>query len=131
MVSREFLEENALRIGDPITIDVFPEAGAKLSGNFLIAGIYEYFPTSEPEEVIIIGNLEHVFSFFGITMPHDIWMRLDEGAEAKDVLEAVKETMRLETLNDQDAQATCARSRPRWSGSASLARCRSASWRPR
>ena len=103
LVSREFLEENALRIGDPITIDVFPEAGARLTGTFLVAGLYEYFPTTEPEEVIVIGNLDHIFSFFGVTMPHNIWLRLEDGVEPEGVLATVDDDMGLVTLNTQDA----------------------------
>ena len=105
LVSREFLDQNSLRIGDPITIDVFPEAGARLSGAFLIAGIYEHFPTTEPDEVTIIGNLDHVSSFFGVTMPHNIWMQLEEDVDAEDVLKTVKDEMGLATLHAQDAQA--------------------------
>jgi putative ABC transport system permease protein len=105
LVSRAFLEENALRVGDPITIDVFPEAGARLSGLFLVAGLYEHFPTSEPDEIVIIGNLDHVFSFFGVTMPHNIWLQLAEGAEPTGVLATVDGDMGLVTLNEQDARA--------------------------
>ena len=103
LVPRTFLEANALRIGDPLAIDVFPEAGAKVKSTFLIAGIYEYFPTSDRETVMIIGNLDHIFAYFGITMPHDIWMHLAEDIEAKSVLAAVDEQMGVVTIGELNA----------------------------
>ncbi len=105
LVSREFLENNTLQIGDPLVVDVFPEAGARLRDTFLIAGIYEHFPTTEPETIMLIGNLEHIFAFFGVTMPHHIWMRLAEGIEGQTVLKSVERDMGVATLGDQVARA--------------------------
>lgn len=106
LVSQEFLTANNLRIGDTVNILVIADIGASISSPFVIAGVYENFPTVYPETVTVIGNLEHVFSFFGITMPHRIWMRLDDPALGQEVAAAIPEETDVNVLDVRDTYAT-------------------------
>lgn len=90
LVSQEFLNEHALRIGDRIDMLVLPDYGTRIRDQFTIVGVYDYFPTAEAAPVTVVGNFEHIISYFGITMPHRIWMRLEAGANPKSVVESVK-----------------------------------------
>jgi putative ABC transport system permease protein len=65
-------------------------------------GTYNYFPTVYEDEITIIGNLEYLSSFFGLPMPHRLWLRLQNGAAGEAVLAAVP-TTGVETIDTQDA----------------------------
>src|SRR5690606_31473909 len=69
-----------------------------------IVGVYEHFPTVYEDKETVIGNLEYINSFFGVTMPHRIWLRLQPGATGADVLRSVA-TTGVSTIRVADAQA--------------------------
>lgn len=92
LVSQEFLDQHALRVGDRIELLILPDVGIRLRELFTIVGVYTYFPTTESAPVAIVGNMDYITSFFGITMPHRIWMRLDAGADRDAVMQAVRTT---------------------------------------
>src|SRR5690606_28617942 len=75
LVSQEFLTRNTLRIGDRLNLLVIPDYGLSVRDQFTVVGVYDYFPTVYPSEITVVGNLEYINSFFGITMPHRIWFR--------------------------------------------------------
>jgi putative ABC transport system permease protein len=112
LVSQEFLDQHRLRIGDRLDMLVLPDIGVRLREQFTIVGVYNYFPTAESAPVTVVGNMEYINSFFGIAMPHRIWMRLEPGATRQEVLEAVKSTgidaievkMATEVLNTEQAK---------------------------
>ncbi|MCL4860365.1 MAG: ABC transporter permease [Caldilineaceae bacterium] len=105
LVSQAFLDENRLNINDHLTIQVLADIGASVTTQFTIVGVYEHFPTIYEDKVTVIGNLEHINSFFGITMPHRVWLRLEMGVEGETVLPEVLSTG-IATLREQDAGAT-------------------------
>ena len=104
LVSQSFLEENQLRIGDRISMLVVLDFGSGATSEFTIAGTYQNFPTIYNDEVTIIGNLEHLFSFFGLTMPHNIWLRTQDEASGKTILQAVS-TTGVNAFDGKDARA--------------------------
>jgi putative ABC transport system permease protein len=104
LVSQAFLEENQLRIGDTINLLVVLDFGSGTTSEFTIAGTYQNFPTIYNDEVTIIGNLEHLFSFFGLTMPHNIWLRTQDEASGKSILQAVS-TTGVNAFDGKDARA--------------------------
>ena len=87
LVSENFLKEHNLRTGDRLEI-------------------------YEQEKVAVIGNLEYINSFFGLTMPHNIWLKLKPGVEGKTVLESIPSTGidaisvmdNAQTLHDEQAK---------------------------
>jgi putative ABC transport system permease protein len=90
LVSQEFLEQHHLNVGDqvPLRISINSELG--VASDFTVVGAYRYFPTVyEEERVTFIGNLDYLSSFFGITVPHRLWLRLEDGVMGKDVLKEI------------------------------------------
>jgi len=104
LVAQEFLVANQLHVGGQLNIHVITDFGASINTTFTIVGTYEYFPTVYPDQPAVVGNLEYLFSFFGVTMPHRIWMDLAPGADGQAVLEAVH-TLGIDSRESQDAQA--------------------------
>jgi putative ABC transport system permease protein len=92
LVSQEFLDQHSLNIGDRISLLVIPDFGVRIREPFTIVGVYTYFPTAESEPVVLVGNMEYIISFFGITMPHRIWLRLTPDADAEAVVASVSTT---------------------------------------
>jgi putative ABC transport system permease protein len=90
LVSQEFLNEHALRIGDRVDMLVLPDYGTRIRDLFTIVGVYDYFPTAEEAPVTVVGNFDHIISYFGVTMPHRIWMDLEPGADADAVIQSVR-----------------------------------------
>jgi putative ABC transport system permease protein len=92
LVPQEFLDTHALRIGDSLSMLVLADFGASVRSQFTIVGVFDYFPTAYQDRVTVVGNLEYINSFFGLTMPHHIWLRLAEGATMDEALAAVRTT---------------------------------------
>ncbi|MEM7534556.1 MAG: ABC transporter permease [Chloroflexota bacterium] len=78
LVPRRYLRASSLSIGDNITLKVSLGDGIAVTSNFIIAGVYDYFPTIQEEDTIVIGNLDYIFLLGGTMYSHDIWMRTDE-----------------------------------------------------
>jgi putative ABC transport system permease protein len=104
LVSQKFLEQNSLQIGDRIQIRVVTDFGVALDSAFTIVGVYRYFPTVYEDEVAIIGNMEYLLSFFGLAMPHHIWLRLQPQADGQAALKAVP-TTGIEAIGQEDTGA--------------------------
>lgn len=92
LVSQEFLDQHALHVGDRLELLVIPDFGIRVRDLFTIVGVYNYFPTAESDPVVVVGNMEYIISFFGITMPHRIWMRLAPGVDPTTIPEEVEVT---------------------------------------
>ena len=105
LVPLPFLEANHLQIGDEIALNVVVDYNAVFNSTFRIAGAYQHFPTVYDDEIVVIGNLEHVFSFFGVTMPHNIWLRTQTDADGETVLQAVSSNTGVDTIAESDAKA--------------------------
>ncbi len=112
LVSEQFLRENHLQIGDRLTIGVRLDDLTKVSSTFIVAGTYRYFPTVYEDQITVIGNLEHLFSFFGATFPHQIWLRVAEGTDGKTLLAAVPKKG-VEAVRQRDARALIAEEQAR------------------
>lgn len=113
LVSERFYTDNLLTVGDRIELLVLTDAGATITEQFVVAGVYRHFPTVYEDEAVVVGNLDYLFSFFPVTMPHDIWLRLEPGADSAAVLEAIPQETGVgfiwdvavdETLDTQRAQ---------------------------
>lgn len=112
LISRELLEAHSLRIGDRISLLVIPDIGVSVRDEFTVVGAYEYFPTAYRDLPVVVGNLEYINSYFGVTMPHRIWLRLEPGVTPKEAQTAVETTgiqasavdTTNETLNSAQAE---------------------------
>lgn len=76
LVSRSFLNENGLRVGDFLRLAI-----RRTEGNvpllLQVAGSLDYFPTWYEEEdgVLFIGNLEELFTQAGGDLPYEVWLQ--------------------------------------------------------
>lgn len=98
LVSQRFFDENALQIGDRISLLVLTDIGMSVDSLFTVAGAYTYFPTIYEEDLVVIGNLDYLFSFYGVSMPHNIWLRLDADANSRAVLSAIPQQTRVDAI---------------------------------
>ncbi len=85
LVSREFLAEHLLRIGDRIDLWVILEPGVSVRTDFVVSGVYDYFPTVEQEEIVIITNLDYLHLIGGAIYPYEIWLRSPENSQGEEV----------------------------------------------
>lgn len=107
LVTRDFLAENQFNVGDRFNMRVAVSDDYSYTGTFRIAGIYDYFPTVQPGERTIIGNLEHLFTEAGAEFAHLIWIRLAPNGNGQALLQAVP-AKGITAGNPRDTQALIA-----------------------
>ena len=97
LLSERFLEKTPYEIGDtvPITVDA---AGFSRQVQFHIVGAYNYFPTAYEERTnrtAVIGNLDYLYTQLGATLIHNVWLRVEPGADRRDMTDHMYDTMRV------------------------------------
>ena len=105
LVSRDFLNEHLLRIGDRLDVWVILEPGISILTDFFISGVYDYFPTVEGDEIVLIANLEYLHLIGGAVYAYEVWLR----APDNDRGEEVRRNLRIggiETLRWHDVVGT-------------------------
>lgn len=101
LVSKEVFDRNHLAIGDEINLRVQVNYEFYVVDSFTIVGTYEYFPTVyEDEDITFIGNLEHLNFYVGMTVPHDIWLRMSPGADGEAVLDSIPTSLGVYTTRE-------------------------------
>jgi putative ABC transport system permease protein len=79
LVSRRYLQETLLDVGDPITLHVSTDGTNNVEVNATIVGVYDYFPTVYEDELLtVVGNLDHLLTVSGGVATYNIWLRMDE-----------------------------------------------------
>lgn len=81
LVPRSLLVERRLNMGDTFNLRVTVADEYDHYGTFQVAGVYDYFPTVQPDTATLIGNLEHLFTEAGSEFNHQIWLRLDPNTD--------------------------------------------------
>ncbi|MGC9346766.1 MAG: FtsX-like permease family protein, partial [Anaerolineae bacterium] len=106
LVSKEVFDRNHLNVGDEINLRVQVNYEFYVVDTFTVVGTYEYFPTVyEDEDVTFIGNLEHLNFYVGMTVPHDIWLRMAPGADGDAVLSRIPTSLGINTTREGDSVA--------------------------
>lgn len=77
LVPQTFLEENTLRIGDTIPMVITIENLMSIGADFTVVGTFDYFPSIKDEATMVVGNLDYISTLTGLTVAHDIWLKLD------------------------------------------------------
>jgi putative ABC transport system permease protein len=90
LVSQAVLDESQLQIGDQIQIYVNMGQDAVVDSRFTIVGAYRHFPTVYNDKITVIGNFDYLCSFFNVTMPHNVWLRLQPGARGSAVIRGLE-----------------------------------------
>ena len=113
LVSRNLLEAYGLAEGQQIKVGVWVTTQMR-DVDFVIAGTYEHFPTVYPlEENVLVGNLEYFFEQVEDIVPHQVWLRMQPGADRDEIL-AYAEGLGLAPADaDADAQELLEKDRGR------------------
>jgi putative ABC transport system permease protein len=113
LVPHDFMVEHNLWIGAQIPILITSDTFSSIRSNFTIVGTYDYFPTVYEDRLVVIGNMDYVNMLLGTTMLHDIWLRLEPGADREAVWESIPGTARVTTSVERDTQAMIAEEQAR------------------
>lgn len=95
LVSDKFLADHDLEIGDFVSILVVVPGLMSVYSDYMIAGTYNYFPTVYEDAVTVVGNIDYISTLTGLTVSHDIWLKLAPGADAKAVLKTIQSTLHV------------------------------------
>jgi putative ABC transport system permease protein len=90
LVSRDFLTEQNLKLGDYLTVGL---RGNKWSAALkpIIVGVVDLFPSWYPENgPLVVGNLDYLYDQTGAQYPHETWLKTKVGANAEDIVYAVR-----------------------------------------
>jgi putative ABC transport system permease protein len=117
LVSRDYLERNTLKIGDPIKLTV-NAAGDFKTIDFTIAGVLDLFPTLYPQDgPFFIANLEYVFEQLGGLYPYDVWLTADRATDAETIAGGVRDLgITVVTAEDAREMITSEQARPERQG---------------
>jgi putative ABC transport system permease protein len=90
LVSREFMEDRGLELGDYIQIDA-KIIGETILVNLQIVGAIDYFPRWYPDTdgPLFVGNLDYLSEQGQTELPHRIIMRIDETFDRKEFTQEV------------------------------------------
>jgi len=105
LVSQEFLEEYNLNIGDTIPMMINIESLMTIWSEGIIVGAYNYFPTVYEDSVTVVGNLEYLSTLTGLTVSHDIWLKMDPGTDTKELAQAITGRMNIAVAKPMDTFA--------------------------
>ena len=104
LVSREFLERNTLKIGNPLKLAV-NAAGDFKTIDFTVAGVLELFPTLYPQDgPFFIANLDYVFEQMDGLYPYDVWLSTDRLAHGDQIASEVR-ALGITVVTAEDARA--------------------------
>lgn len=107
LLSREFMLQQGLAIGDPVTAIV--NAHDSTTNLLLrIVGVFELFPTWYPDSgPLLVGNLDYLFLKAGNTMPYEVWLQTSADADQRRIVATVRGlTAYLDPLVDPDQVVT-------------------------
>ena len=85
LVSRDFLEEQSLEIGEFLQIEI-RSIGERIPLSFQIVGTIDYFPRWYPEDdgVLFVSNLDYLFQQAQIELPHRIIARINKSYDERE-----------------------------------------------
>jgi putative ABC transport system permease protein len=104
LVSHDYLISNNLRVGDILPVVVNIENLMSVWSEYVIVGTYNYFPTCYEEQLTMIGNLEYINTLTGLTVAHDIWMRLAPGTDTKALIKSMPSVMLIDGTKFKETQ---------------------------
>jgi len=89
LIPEKLFTENHLQIGDEINLRVSINYEFSVNTPFKVAGTYRYFPTVYDDKIAFIGNLDYLTFYVGMMVPHELWMRLEDGASGSEVTKLI------------------------------------------
>lgn len=90
LLSAAAAKEYGLKVGQEITLQI-SALNTWYQTKVPIVDLIDYFPTLDPRtNFFAITNIDPIFELVGTELPHDIWLRLQPGANGNAVLDQVK-----------------------------------------
>jgi putative ABC transport system permease protein len=90
LVSRDFLKEENLKLGDYVTVNVKGNKWATAL-KVIIVGLVDLFPSWYPEKgPLVVGNIDYLFERAGGQYPHELWVTTAPQANPEDIVYAVR-----------------------------------------
>ncbi len=73
LVQQTFLNDNRLKIGDPLILEILTTEG-RVPITYTVTGTYNYFPTLQPSEDknVFIADIVYTFEKMGKAVPYDV-----------------------------------------------------------
>ncbi len=102
LVTRSFLQESALGLGDTFPLDVYVDAAVQRI-HFVIVGAVDYFPTIYEDQVVMVANLDYIHRQCGGVQPHGIWLRTAPGTSSRALLDSLEE-MGVVPVHEMDSR---------------------------
>lgn len=85
LLSAPFAEQYNIKPGDTVTVSY-----QQTNIDFVVAGIVPYWPTLNPDDKpFLVANLDYIYSQVPLA-PYDVWLRMQEGAKAAPVMQALE-----------------------------------------
>jgi putative ABC transport system permease protein len=86
LINSQTAEEYKLQVGQEITLQI-SALNTWYETTVPIVGLVDYFPTLDPRDgFFAITNIDPLFELVGTELPHNIWLRLEPGADGDAVL---------------------------------------------
>lgn len=105
LVSRDFMTQNGLNVGDPLRLNV-EAAGDYADVEFIIAAPLDYFPTMYPQDgPFFVAQLDYLHESMGGQYPYNVWLDVDEGVSSTAVTQGVRD-LGLLVVSATSAQET-------------------------
>jgi putative ABC transport system permease protein len=113
LVSRSFMGQHALKIGDTFRIAV-TTYGQRNELDVKVVGVFDLFPTWYEEEdgPLFVGNLDFLFEQAGGQFPYDVWLKTDPGIDYDQIEKGVRD-LRLQVLSSSAPLPRIAREQQR------------------
>jgi putative ABC transport system permease protein len=110
LVSRTFLENNHLNVGDKISVLVSIDYTVSIRTDLTIVGVYDYFPTAyeDNDGVTVVTNMDYLVDLLGYIPMHRIWLSLTPGTRGKEVMKEMLDILKIHTLREYDRAALIA-----------------------
>jgi putative ABC transport system permease protein len=90
LVSRDFMKEQNLKLGDYLTVSVQGNKWATAL-KVIIVGVVDLFPSWYPEKgALVVGNLDYLFNQVDGQYPHELWLTTTPKANPEDIVYAVR-----------------------------------------
>jgi len=77
--------ECGLSVGDRLVVS-FRYDEDRVAINYEVVGTFRYFPTVSEDEVAVVANIASIFEAVGQVLPHSVWMRTSQTADAQAIL---------------------------------------------
>ena len=98
LLPQAFMERLQISEGDTINLNLTIDDETRHALELEVVGTFDYFPTwVDDDEIVWVVNLSHIDLATSNMLPYGIWMRLEPGVTAHEVLEEVRNRYKLKT----------------------------------